>query len=149
MSANFSPPGYRWFHFLRNVPVRVGIYIGVCLSVVFIAWILLANRAPFLEPLARQRNIAAAALMIFLAAMPVLRFLRSSRELLASGLIAWSLLTLTYRILTFPFPLLEEYYSAFHVFVLGAVAYLIFATLSWVGMIVWRARAAQRTHSSR
>jgi len=27
--------------------------------------------------------------------------------------------------------------------VLGAVAYLLFATLSWIGMIVWRARASQ------
>jgi len=34
-------------------------------------------------------------------------------------------------------------------FVLGAVAYLLFATLSWIGMIVWRARASQGTHTPR
>jgi small-conductance mechanosensitive channel len=149
MAANFSPPGYRWFHAFRNAPVRIGAYTGVCLSVVFTCWILLANRVPFLEPLARQRNMLASALLILIAAMPVVRFLRSPADLLISGLLAWSLLTFTYRILTLSFSLLEEYYSALHVFVLGAVVYLIFATLSWIGIIVWRARAAQGTHTSR
>lgn len=149
MSANFNPPGYRWFHVLRSAPIRIGAYIGVCLSIVLVAWILLANRVPFLEPLARQRNILASAVLISLAAMPVMRFLRSPGELLVSGLLAWGLLTFTYRVLTLFFSLLAEYYSAFHVFVLGAVAYLVFATLSWVGMIVWRARASQGTHTSR
>lgn len=149
MSANFRPPGYRWFRFLGNVPVRVGIYTGVCLSLVFTAWILVANRVPFLEPLARQRNLAATLLLILIAAMPVIRFLRSPADLLLSGLLAWGLLTFTYRVLTFFFGLLEDYYSAFHVFVLGAVAYLLFATVSWVGIMVWRARAEQGTHTSR
>lgn len=149
MSASFTLPGYRRFHVFRNIPVRVGIYTGVCLSLVFTAWILIANRVPFLEPLAQQRNVAATLLLILIAAMPVIRFLRSPADLLLSGLLAWGLLTFTDRILTFFFRLLEEYCSAFHVFVLGAVAYLLFATVSWVGMMVWRARAAQGTHTSR
>jgi len=149
MSAIFHPPGYRWFHFLRNVPARVGIYTGFCLSLVFTTWIQVANRFPFLEPLARQRNLAATVLLVLIAAMPVIRFLRSPADLLLSGLLAWGLLTFTYRVLTFFFVLLEEYYSAFHVFVLGAVAYLLFATLSWVGIMVWRARAEQHSHPSR
>lgn len=149
MAAKFSPPAYRWFHVFRNAPVRIGVYTGVCLSLVLTSWILIANRVPFLEPLARQRNMLASALLILIAAMPVVRFLRSPANLLISGLLAWSLLTLTFRILTLFFSLLEEYYSAFHVFVLGAVVYLIFATLSWIGIIVWRARAAQGTHTSR
>lgn len=147
MSANFSPPGYRWFHLFRNVPVRVGIYTGVCLSLVFTAWILVANRVPFLDPLAQQRNVMATLLLTLIAAMPAIRFLRSPADLLLSGLLAWGLLTLTYRILTLFFVLLEQYYSAFHVFVLGAVIYLLFATLSWVGIMVWRARTEHRTHS--
>ena len=149
MMEGFHPPGYRWFHVFRNRPIRIGVYTGVCLSLVLVAWILIANRAPFLEPFAGQRNLLAALLLILIAAMPVVRFLRSPGDLLVSGLLAWSLLTLTYRVLTFFFSLLEEYYSAFHVFVLGAVSYLLFATLSWIGMIVWRARAAQGTHTSR
>jgi hypothetical protein len=149
MSANFSPPGYRWFHLFRNVPVRVGVYTGVCLSLVFASWILVANRAPFLEPLAQQRNMIATLLLILIAAIPVIRFLRSPADLLLSSLLAWGMLTLTYRILTLSFVLLEQYYSAFHVFVLGAVVYLLFATLSWVGIMVWRARTEHRTHFPR
>ena len=81
--------------------------------------------------------------------MPVLRFLRAPADLLLSGLVAWSLLTLTYRILCLKFDLLAEYHGTFHVFVLGAVTYLVFATLCWLGMMVWRAREAQHTQSSR
>ena len=149
MPANFSPPGYRWFDFLRHAPARVGLYTGVWLSLVFVAWVVIANRIPFLEPLAQQRNVMATLLLALIAAMPVLRFLRSPAELLVSGLLAWSMLTLTYRILSLNFILLQYYYSTFHVFVLGAVVYLLFATVSWIGMIVWRARAAQGTHTSR
>jgi hypothetical protein len=149
MPANFSPPGYRRFHFFRNAPVRVGLYDGIWLSAVFIAWVVIANRAPFLEPLAQQRNVIATLLLAMIAALPVVRFLRSPGELLISGLLAWSALTLTFRILSLKFLLLQEYYSTFHVFVLGAVTYLLFATLSWIGMIVWRAREAQGTHTSR
>jgi hypothetical protein len=149
MPANFSPPGYRWFHFLRNAPTRVGFYTGVWLSLVFVAWVLIANRVEFLDPLAQQRNAIATLLLAVIAAMPVMRFLRAPAELLISGLLAWSVLTLAYRILSLEFALLQDYYSTFHVFVLGAVAYLLFATVSWIGMIVWRAREAQGTHTSR
>jgi len=149
MPANFSPPGYRWIQFLRNAPIRVGLYTGIWLSLVFVAWVLVANRVPFLEPLAQQRNVIATLLLAAIAALPVLRFLVSSGELLVSGLLAWSVLTLTYCILSLKFTLLQYYYSTFHVFVLGAVVYLLFATLSWIGMIVWRAREAQGTHTSR
>jgi hypothetical protein len=124
-------------------------YTGVWLSVILIGWVVLANRVPFLEPLAQQRNAIATLLLAFVAAMPVLRFLHSPAELLVSGLLAWSVLTLSYRILSLKFDLLQYYYSSFHIFVLGAVAYLLFATLSWIGMIVWRARAAHGTHTSR
>ena len=149
MPANFSPPGYRWFHFLRHACARIGLYTGAWLSLVFAAWLVIAIRVPFLEPLAQERNVIATLLLALIAAIPVIRFLRSPGELLISGLLAWSVLTLVYRILSLEFTLLQYYYSSFHVFVLGAVVYLVFATLSWIGMIVWRAREAQGTHTSR
>ena len=149
MPANFSPPGYRWFHLFRNPPIRVGLYTGVWLSLVFVAWVVIANRVPFLDPLAQQRNVIATMLLALIAAMPVLRFLRSPGELLVSGLVAWSVLTLTDLILSLKFTQLQFYYSTFHICVLGVVAYLLFATLSWIGIMVWRARATQGTHTSR
>ena len=137
----------RRLDFLRNPAVRTGIYAGVALSAVFIAWIVIANRVPQLEVLATERNVVAAILLALLAAVPVVRFLRSPAELLASGLLAWGIFTLTYKVLSSIFVLLEENYSAFHVFVMGAISYLIFATLSWVGSIVWRVRATKHSHN--
>ncbi len=146
MPESVHLPGYRWLMFLRNVPVRVGIYTGICLSLVFLLWVVLANRVPLLEPLAMWRNIAAVAILVFFATLPMLRFYRSPGELMVSGLVAWMLLSITYRVLCMVFVLLDEKYSAFHVFVLGAVVYLLGATISWIGTIIWRVRAADISH---
>jgi hypothetical protein len=140
-------PGIRWFAFLKDVALRTGIYAGVSLSLIFAGWLLAANRVPALEPLAPERNIIALSLFALLACVPLIRFYRTPNELLVSGLLAWSLLTLTYRILCFKFVLLVEYYSAFHVFVLGAICYLVFATVSWIGTIVWRVHATSSSHT--
>jgi hypothetical protein len=146
MPASIHLPGYRWLMFLRNVPVRVGIYTGICLSLVFSIWLVLANRVPLLERLALGRNIAAVVFLVLFASLPVLKFYRSAGDLMVSGLLAWTLLSMTYRLLCMVFGLLDARYSAFHVFVLGAVVYLICATLSWIGMIVWKVRAADISH---
>lgn len=132
---------------MRDVATRTGVYAGLFLSLVFATWLLIANRVPFLEPIAMERNIIASAFLAVLACVPLFRFYRSPLQLLLSGLLAWGLLTLTYRIFCFRFVLLEEYYSAFHVFVLGALSYLIFATISWIGTIIWRVHAtSSHTH---
>jgi hypothetical protein len=129
---------------LRGVGARTGVYVGVSLSVVFTAWLLAANRLPAFERLAVPRNIAAACLLGAIATIPVLRFFRAPSEMWLSSVVAWGIFTLTYGTLCLEFPMLDQYYSTFHVFVLGAVVYLLLATLSWIGTIVWRVRA----HSS-
>ena len=91
--------------------------------------------------------MSAAALLLSLACVPLIRFYRSPSEMLLSGFMAWSILALTYRIFCFKFGLLEEYYTAFHVFVLGAICYLVFATVSWIGTIIWRVHATNSSHT--
>ena len=140
-------PGYRWFQFLRNPSIRMGIYTGAALSLVFSAWVIVANRISVLEPFALARNIGAIAALCFFASLPTLRFFRSPGKMLVSGLVGWTMLSFTYRILCAVFVLLQDRYSAFHVFVLGAVVYLICATVSWIGTIIWRARMAHGTHT--
>ncbi len=135
------------FSFFKDASLRIGTLAGLSLSFVFAAWLLIANRAPFLEPLAVERNICASALLALFACVPLIRFYRSPAELLISGVLAWGLLALTYWIFCFKFVLLEEYYSAFHVFVLGAVCYLIFATVSWIGTMIWRVHATSSSHT--
>lgn len=146
MSVRSNLPGYRWFHFLRNTAVRTGVYIGVCLTLVFSAWLVIANHVPFLERFARERNLAGGAVLCFLAAVPVLRFFRSPGNLLASSLIAWLLFSVCYRILCFLFSKLSDWHSTFQVFMLGAVVYMILTTLAWIGTIISRARDAHISH---
>ena len=147
MPVSAKLPGYHWFQFLRNVPVRAGIYTGVCLSLLFSVWLVAANRVPFLETFAMERNVAAVVALCFFACLPILRFYRSPGELLISGLLGWSILTLAFRLLCLVFVLLDEKYGTFQVFVLGAVVYLIAATLSWIGTIIWKTRADAISHS--
>jgi hypothetical protein len=147
MSVHSKFSSLDWLHIPENAAIRTGIYVGAALSLVFAGWLLIANRVPFLEPIAMERNIIGAALLASLACIPLFRFYRTPTDLLLSGFLSWSLLAFTYRIFSFKFVLLEEYYTAFHVFVLGVVCYLIFATLSWIGTIIWRVHATNGSHT--
>jgi hypothetical protein len=148
MSVRAHLPGYGLTGVFRNSATRTGVYTGVALSVAFAAWLLVANRAPQLESLALERNLVGAVVLGLIAAVPVLRFLRVPGSLLASSLIAWSILTLAYRSLSLYFPGLADRYSAPQIFILGAVVYLILATLSWIGTCIWKARQSHASHSN-
>ena len=125
-------PGVRWFLWLRIVPFRTGILTGIYLSIVFVAWLLVANRFPALEPFAEARNIVAGASLVTMLAIPVLRFRRKPGRLFVAGLTAWMLLTMTYLAAEMHFTLLESRMGALHVFMLGAVSYGFVAVLDWV-----------------
>jgi hypothetical protein len=146
MSVRSHLPGYRWFQIFRNAAIRTGVYVGVCLTLVFAVWLIIANHVPFLEHFAMERNIAAGAVLCFLAAVPILRFLRAPGYLLASSLIGWLIFSLCYRGLCFIFHRLSDWHSPIQVFMLGALVYMIVTTLSWVVMIIWRAREAHISH---
>jgi len=139
-------PGYSKLHVFKNAAIRTGVYSGVGMSMILIAWVLVANRAPSLESFALERNMAAAGALSLFAAVPVLRFLRLPGPLLASGLVALSIMALTYRVLCIYFWGLAVRYSAVQVFTLGAVIYMILATLSWIGTCIWRARESRVPH---
>ena len=147
MFVRTNLPGSRRLDFLHNAAIRTGVYTGVCLSLVFTAWLVIANQVPFLERFARERNIAAEGVFCFLAAVPVLRFLRFPGNMLASSLIAWMTFTMVYRVLcVFYHQLSSALLSTFHVFMEGAVVSMIFTTLSWVCPLLRMARAAEATH---
>jgi hypothetical protein len=142
-------PGYRWFHVFKNVAVRVGVYTGVCLSLVLSAWTFVAYRLPFLERFALERNLAGAALLGLLAVLPVVRFLRLPGNLLSSSLVAWMIFSLTYRLLSIFFDLLGAKFSAFQIFMIGFFVYMILATLSWIGTLIWRVRDRYISHPNK
>ena|SRR5437899_7174526 len=139
-------PGYRWFHVFPNAATRTGVYVGVCLTLVFTAWLVIANRVPFLERLALERNLAAAAILCFLAFIPFFRFFRLPGHLLASSLLGWVIFSLSYRALCMVFSRLSDWHSTFQVFMLGAVMYMIVTTLCWIVATIWRAREAHASH---
>jgi hypothetical protein len=140
MAINVHLPAFRRFHFFRNAAVRTGVYAGVFLTLIFTIWLVLANRVPILEHVALERNIAAAVALCLFAAVPILRFARWPGHLLASSLIAWLIFTVGYRILSLIFTRLSDRLSPFHVFMLGAVVYMIVTTICWIGTAIWKAR---------
>ncbi len=127
---------------LKDSAVRIGLVVGAGLSLALTAWIYLANQVAFTDRVSVERNLAAAVIIGTLAFIPVLRYFREPGGLLVSSLIAWSIFSLTYRTLGIFFWTLRDWYSTFQVFMFGAVLYLIAATLSWIGICIWKARCA-------
>jgi uncharacterized membrane protein YvlD (DUF360 family) len=134
--------------FLHNVAIRGGLFTGFALCVVFAAWLYVANRRPEFEHFALQRNLVAASVLGLIAAIPVLRFLRSPGNLLSAGLVGWSLFALFYGALCVQFRSLDERCGPLQLFMLGALLYMILATVSWLGTCIWRARASHVAHPS-
>jgi len=135
-------PGYKQYDALKDSAFRMGVYIGGCLFAAFATWVFIANRVTWFDRFAMERNILAAAVMVLFAALPILRFWRRPVRLLTSALIAWAIFSFLYRLLCLFFESLSSWHGATQVFVLGAVLYLIAATLSWIVGLVLRVRAS-------
>jgi hypothetical protein len=146
MQVRTNLPGSRRLEFLHNAAIRTGVYTGICLGLVFTTWLVIANQVPFLERFAFERNVAAAGVLGFLAAVPVLRFFRWPGNLLASSMIAWILFSVVYRVLCLIYHGLSDWHSTFQVFMEGAIVYMIATALSWVLDIIRRTRAADISH---
>lgn len=123
-------------HHRSQTAIRLGLVIGVALSGVAIAWLLVANRIPALDPLAMLRNLLAVALATIFMLVPVYRFRKSPAHVFTCGLTAWSILTLIYAILQIPFPRLGTRMGTFHFFMLGAVLLGLASALLWVTRLV-------------
>jgi len=148
MPVRAHMPGYRWLDIFKDAAIRTGVYSGAGLSIVFTVWLIIANHVSVLERFAMARNIIAAILLGFLAAVPVVRFFRLPGNLIISSMIGWAILTAWYRLLCTVFSALSEWHSTFQVFMYGVVVYLIVATVCWIGTIIWRARSHHITHSN-
>jgi hypothetical protein len=140
-------PGVRWFLWLRIASLRTGILTGIYSSIVFVAWLLVANRLPTLERFAGARNMVAGASLITMLAIPALRFWRKPGRMFVAGLTAWTLLTFTYLVAEMRYTLLESRMGALHVFVLGAVSYGFVAVLDWVFLMCAGVRHEHMAHS--
>ena len=133
------------FNPLQDVAARTGVYTGLSLVALFTG-LLVVSRMPMPKSLAASGNIVAAGLLAVAGSVPVVRFYRAPSEMLLSSLLGWAIFTLAYGGLYVKFEMLEQYYSTSEVFMMGVLMYLLLATLSWIGTIIWRVRAAHISH---
>ena len=148
MSVRAHLPGYRWLSVFHHAAARTGVYCGVSLSFVLLAWLLVSDYLSALERFAVARDLIVASLIGFLALVPVIRFVRLPGSLVISSLVSWIILTLFYRLYCLFFHGLSDSMGAFQVFMYGVIVYLIVATLCWIGTIIWRARSHHTSHSN-
>lgn len=120
--------------------LRTGVWSGISMVVVFVAWLFIANRVPSSEKFALDRNVVAASILAVLFMVPVVRFMWHAGRLLASSLAAWWIFSIAYRLLCIAFSALSERYTPMRVFILGSVVCMILATLSWIATLIWRTR---------
>jgi hypothetical protein len=113
-------------------PLRLGAFVGAGFAAVALAWLLVANRLPALELFAPERNLIAAVAAGLLLLMPIGWFAKSPGRMFVSGGLASLIAALLYRIAEIFFPQLAGRMGAFHVFMLGALAYGFVAVLDWV-----------------
>jgi len=140
MSSREDPSGLPALQKEWKVALLVGVRAGIGLSVVLAVWLVLANRIPFLERFAWERNLAAATALALLALLPLLRFFPAPRRMLVCSLMAWAIFSLAYRGFCLFYPALTKRIGAFHLFMLGGVVYTIVATLTWIGTFIWSVR---------
>ena len=133
----------------KHPVLQVGVASGASLSALFLIWLLLANRVPTLDRFSFARNLVAAALGGILLLIPVCRFLKSPSRIFLSGLITWTMLTLTYSTMTATFTELDQLLGTFHLFVLGTVAYGLLSTVVWVIHVSLNLRQAPAVASRR
>ena len=70
-----------WLHVLKESGLRTGVVTGVLLNVVMVAALVAANRIPWLDARALERNAVSEGVFFLVVLIPVFRFFRSPRKL--------------------------------------------------------------------
>ena len=136
-----SLPGSRWFAWLRNLTLRIGVLTGVYLSLVMVISLFAANRISFLDRFADPRNLLSLAAFVLMMFIPIGYFRRHPARMFAASLCGWMIFALSYAAMGLVFERLHtRFYRPFHVFVLGALCYGVVAVVLWVASMVRVAR---------
>jgi uncharacterized membrane protein YvlD (DUF360 family) len=118
-----------------------GLYTGTLLVMVMFGALVAANRLPWLDNRALERNAASYGLFVIFMLIPVLRFLNRPIQMFTSAMIAWVMFVIAYDIAGMLFRnLFQILRTPFQAFIEGAVVYGVFAVGSWVGAMVLHAR---------
>src|SRR5271156_245705 len=121
--------------------VRAGLYAGALLVLVMIISLIAANRLPWLESRALERNAACYGLFVLFMLIPVARFWNRPPRMFASGMLAGAMFVITYDIAGMFFRnLFEILRTPFEALLEGAIIYGVCAVVAWVGGMALLAR---------
>jgi hypothetical protein len=117
--------------------IRVGLYTGALLTVVMVGSLIAANRLPWLENRALERNGACYGLFLAIMLIPIFRFLNRPLKMFSSAMLAWGIFIITYDIAGMFFhSLFQALRSPFQALIEGAIVYGVCAVGSWVGGMI-------------
>lgn len=118
-----------------------GLYTGTLLVMVMLGALVAANRLPWLDNRALERNAASYGLFVIFMLIPVVRFLNRPIQMFTSAMIGWVMFVIAYDIAGMLFRnLFQILRTPLQAFIEGAVIYGVFAVGSWVGAMILHAR---------
>jgi hypothetical protein len=121
--------------------LRVGLYTGALLVLVMVTSLIAANRLPWLENRALERNAACYGLFVLFMLIPVMRFWNRPVRMFASAMLSWAMFVIAYDIAGMFFRnLFEILRTPFEALLEGAVVYGVCAVVAWVGGMAFLAR---------
>jgi hypothetical protein len=121
--------------------LRTGLYTGALLVLVMIISLVAANRLPWLENRALERNAACYGLFFLFMFIPVARFWNRPAKMFASGMLSWAIFVIAYDIAGMFFTnLFQILRTPFEALLEGGVLYGVCAVFSWVGGMALLAR---------
>src|SRR5271156_1892749 len=139
-----SPSAVAAAHSLEKVTspaLRTGLYTGALLVLVMVVSLIAANRLPWLESRALERNAACYGLFVLFMLIPGARFWNRPPRMFASGMLAWAMFVITYDIAGMFFRnLFEILRTPFEALLEGAIIYGVCAVVAWVGGMALLAR---------
>ena len=126
---------------LASPALRTGLYTGALMVIVMAGALIAANRLPWLDNRALERNAASYGLFVMIMLIPICRFLNRPVRMFVSAMIAWSMFVIAYDVAGFFFHnLFDAVRTPFILFIEGAIVYGVCAVGSWVGAMALQAR---------
>jgi membrane protease YdiL (CAAX protease family) len=120
---------------------RTGLRTAAGLIAIMIGALIAANRIPALEAYALERNAVCFTLFVLVTLIPVVRFLKSPRQMFVSAMVGWVLFAGAYDLAGLFFRnLFDVLRTPLELLVEGAAVYGVCAVGSWVVEMIHHAR---------
>ena len=126
---------------VSNPALRTGLYTGGLLVLIMVISLIAANRLPWLESRALERNAACYGLFVLFMLIPIVRFWNRPARMFASGVLAWAMFVIAYDIAGMFFRnLFQILRTPFEALLEGILVYGVCAVVTWVGGMALLAR---------